>query len=781
MSSAGVASSGSPENAGGNLATSPPAVDDSKAGMCETQDLLKPSVKTESGLEDEPIPHLEQIKLKTCEESSTASGNSAELRPIATQPQLEAAHISTPAPDSGSFEPEQLLRNRRVASEPSEGIGGRQDEKPRQSSAQVQYDMRKVVDEVATLSRQSSGESSTIGSEAGESEEEELGFWSLIQQEFKLPTHKDPSPGRTAARVRMFFALPYHLEQFIILGQMVCLNSFMFLLGFMPIRFVHGLIQLLFVHGPAWLMGVPTTSSAAWAKVKRYKCDVARGLMIIISLLWLLSVKNAEIYHYIRGQSLMKLYVIFNMLYIFDRLLTSLGDDVVDSMYTSLEDENASALNQLGHFVLAAIYCALHSLTVLTQVITMNVAVNSDGNALFVIVVSSNFIELKSIVFKKYFHATMFQISCSDVVERFQAFVVMVTVTIQNLSHMGLARLEMHWLNRIAMTMAVLYCAEMLVDWIKHGFQNKFNHLPNYYRVFRTVICRDIVIFHSRRHEHPHFHSVARRFGCMIEPLGVVILRALIIAFASLKCSVMMKIYLIAACLVCAIAVKIMVTVLLLAYASNHLLTYSNNGQFNPLEPIVLPDDYMQAPVRNKSSSPLPPPRVDTTPMPAHHRRRSSLTSFLASIPGAARFFTRSSMDQEAIAAAAAAAAAATAVLQRQEEVVEPPTPRTVGGFKPVTFNEPSPVTAQKAAASDATSSSAAAASAGQEVKSATDSKDYTVTDLATHRKTADTIGTWMSLGGFIPTAADKEKAAKNPLPIESVVRYNMYGNKIPV
>jgi len=138
-------------------------------------------------------------------------------------------------------------------------------------------------------------------------------------------------------------------------------------------------------------------------------------------------------------------------------------------------------------------------------------------------------------------------------------------------------------------------------------------------------------------------------------------------------------------------------------------------------------------------------------------------------------------MDQEAIAAAAAAAAAATAVLQRQEEVVEPPTPRTVGGFKPVTFNEPSPVTAQKAAASDATSSSAAAASAGQEVKSATDSKDYTVTDLATHRKTADTIGTWMSLGGFIPTAADKEKAAKNPLPIESVVRYNMYGNKIPV
>lgn len=41
----------------------------------------------------------------------------------------------------------------------------------------------------------------------------------------------------------------------------------------------------------------------------------------------------SRIYHHIRGQEMIKLYVIISMVEIFDRLLCSFGQDVLDSLY----------------------------------------------------------------------------------------------------------------------------------------------------------------------------------------------------------------------------------------------------------------------------------------------------------------------------------------------------------------------------------------------------------------------------------------------------------------
>jgi len=41
----------------------------------------------------------------------------------------------------------------------------------------------------------------------------------------------------------------------------------------------------------------------------------------------------SRIYHHIRGQEMIKLYVIISMVEIFDRLLSSFGQDVLDSLY----------------------------------------------------------------------------------------------------------------------------------------------------------------------------------------------------------------------------------------------------------------------------------------------------------------------------------------------------------------------------------------------------------------------------------------------------------------
>ncbi len=53
------------------------------------------------------------------------------------------------------------------------------------------------------------------------------------------------------------------------------------------------------------------------------------------------------------------------------------------------------------------------------QVMALNVAVNSYSNALLTLLISNQFVEIKSTVFKKFERANLFQLTGADVVERF--------------------------------------------------------------------------------------------------------------------------------------------------------------------------------------------------------------------------------------------------------------------------------------------------------------------------------------------------------------------------
>jgi hypothetical protein len=52
--------------------------------------------------------------------------------------------------------------------------------------------------------------------------------------------------------------------------------------------------------------------------------------------------------------------------------------------------------------------------------VSLNVAVNSHNNVMLTLLVSNNFVELKSNVFKRFEPENLFVLSCSDMVERFQ-------------------------------------------------------------------------------------------------------------------------------------------------------------------------------------------------------------------------------------------------------------------------------------------------------------------------------------------------------------------------
>src|SRR5690606_12975359 len=111
---------------------------------------------------------------------------------------------------------------------------------------------------------------------------------------------------------------------------------------------------------------------------------------------------------------------------------------------------------------------------------------------------------------------------------------MMSIVSIQNVSHVGLENLSSEWSFRMIYILIIFIGSEIIVDWIKHGFMNKSNHLPNYYTVFRTVLCRD-VLYSKFDQTHPNYYSISRRFGVINEPLAIIFLRAIYFALISFK------------------------------------------------------------------------------------------------------------------------------------------------------------------------------------------------------------------------------------------------------
>ena len=111
----------------------------------------------------------------------------------------------------------------------------------------------------------------------------------------------------------------------------------------------------------------------------------------------------------------------------------------------------------IPHVLLAVAYVFLHSMLVLLQATTLNVAINASNKALLTIMMSNNFVELKGSVFKKFDRSNLFQapstqliivrwlmiilcpmfnlvqVSCSDVRERFHLFALLFVVVVQTM------------------------------------------------------------------------------------------------------------------------------------------------------------------------------------------------------------------------------------------------------------------------------------------------------------------------------------------------------------
>ncbi|KAF9227448.1 DUF747-domain-containing protein [Gyrodon lividus] len=379
-------------------------------------------------------------------------------------------------------------------------------------------------------------------------------LWDYLREEL-LATDFDSHQELKWERVSNFLSIPLAIEKIIGFGFILCLDSFIYTFTIQPIRFVLAVFRFLYNLLTFSRSHLPPSQ----------KADILRTLLVVVSITLLIPLTDAsKIYHSIRGQDTIKLYVIFNSLEIADRLCASIGQDILDCLFSRSTLEvlshkvpvSSHTLRPFVFFVLATLYVASHTLVMVYQLLSLNVAVNSYDHALLTLLMSNQFVEIKGCVFKKFEKDNLFQITCADIVERFTLSLMLVVVAFRNLIELNGSEFDLAggfvmpksfgWFRgnnavwTISYPVVTVLLSEMLVDWLKHAFITKFNHIrPSVYERYTDVLCRDLASgsafgrLGARKHTYvDQSPLVARRLGFASVPLAVL---AILIGLQSLN------------------------------------------------------------------------------------------------------------------------------------------------------------------------------------------------------------------------------------------------------
>ncbi|KAM7417207.1 hypothetical protein PAMA_017041 [Pampus argenteus] len=231
-------------------------------------------------------------------------------------------------------------------------------------------------------------------------------------------------------------------------------------------------------------------------------------------------------YHLIRGQSVIKLYIIYNMLEVADRLFSSFGQDILDALYwtaTEPKERKRDSIGVIPHFLMAVFYVFLHAILIMVQASTLNVAFNSHNKSLLTIMMSNNFVEIKGSVFKKFEKNNLFQMSNSDIKERFTSYVLLLIVCLRNMEQFSWNPDHL-WV--LFPDVFMVLTSEVAVDIIKHAFITKFNDITaDVYSEYRASLAFDLVSSRQKNACTDYSDSVARRMGFIPLPLAVLLIR----------------------------------------------------------------------------------------------------------------------------------------------------------------------------------------------------------------------------------------------------------------
>uniref|UniRef100_A0A3P9M3F9 Transmembrane anterior posterior transformation 1a n=1 Tax=Oryzias latipes TaxID=8090 RepID=A0A3P9M3F9_ORYLA len=327
--------------------------------------------------------------------------------------------------------------------------------------------------------------------------------------------HNEAKYKERRERVYTCMRIPKELEKLMIFGFFLCADAFLYVFTLLPLRVLLALLRML---------TLPCCGFRSLLQPAQV-CDMLKGLILLLCFSMMHYVDYSMMYHLIRGQSVIKLYIIYNMLEVADRLFSSFGQDILDALYWTATEPKERKRDNIGlipHFLMAVFYVFLHSILIMVQASTLNVAFNSHNKSLLTIMMSNNFVEIKGSVFKKFEKNNLFQMSNSDIKERFTSYVLLLIVCLRNMEQFSWNP-EHLWVLLPDVFMVVY--SEVAVDIIKHAFITKFNDIPADVRSHsaaldrRTAVVFVCVILQAYT---DYSDSVARRMGFIPLPLAVL-------------------------------------------------------------------------------------------------------------------------------------------------------------------------------------------------------------------------------------------------------------------
>ncbi|KAG6450791.1 hypothetical protein O3G_MSEX006808 [Manduca sexta] len=378
-------------------------------------------------------------------------------------------------------------------------------------------------------------------------------------------------------KVYSFIKIPQELEKFMAYGFFQCADSLLFVYTFLPLRFLiafWSFFNRLF-RRCFGLYSHPNKSILKPAET----CDVLKGFILVICSILMCYIDTNMMYHLVKSQSVMKLYIFYNMLEVGDRLFSAFGQDTIDALFwtaTEPRDRRREHLGVIPHLLFAMTYVFLHSLLVLFQATTLNVAFNSNNKSLLIIMMSNNFVELKGSVFKKFDKNNLFQVSCSDVRERLHLSVLLFIVVLQTMKEY-MWKEERFWI--LAPDCILVLTFEVIIDWVKHAFITRFNEIPyGVYREYTVSLAYDVAQTRQKYAFSDHSDLVARRMGFIPLPLGVVITRVLVHA---VKVDGLAAILLVFIAYLSLISVRVLVSIVILGKACDLIAQHQTDKNDN--------------------------------------------------------------------------------------------------------------------------------------------------------------------------------------------------------
>uniref|UniRef100_A0A8D1Z8E8 Transmembrane anterior posterior transformation 1 n=1 Tax=Sus scrofa TaxID=9823 RepID=A0A8D1Z8E8_PIG len=331
--------------------------------------------------------------------------------------------------------------------------------------------------------------------------------------------HNEAKYTERRERVYTCLRIPRELEKLMFFGIFLCLDAFLYVFTLLPLRIFLALFRLFTL--PCY--GLRDRRLLQPAQV----CDILKGVILVMCYFMMHYVDYSMMYHLIRGQSVIKLYIIYNMLEVADRLFSSFGQDILDALYwtaTEPKERKRAHIGVIPHFFMAVLYVFLHAILIMVQATTLNVAFNSHNKSLLTIMMSNNFVEIKGSVFKKFEKNNLFQMSNSDIKERFTNYVLLLIVCLRNMEQFSWNPDHL-WV--LFPDVCMVIASEIAVDIVKHAFITKFNDITaDVYSEYRASLAFDLVSSRQKNAYTDYSDSVARRMGFIPLPLAVLVMAA---------------------------------------------------------------------------------------------------------------------------------------------------------------------------------------------------------------------------------------------------------------